>query len=214
MQDAKLLMSADDLHVAQFVTWWNDKSDWGQRKPPTRPLTCFDDNRCYSVMAGGVNRAGTELLYFNLAAPLRLAQTSGEYPPEIQRLEKARETADAWVDLTAPYWWDLPMLVALGQVDSIEVLNSRFCRRSLAAGRRRRQAAGPKVSIKAPAATPAGRRTSTFASWTAGCGFRPAPERLGRGAQSGRLQPRLRSPRRRLQLAGVVEEPSRRTGRS
>ena len=133
VQDAKLLMSADDLHVAQFVTWSGQQSEWGQRKPPARPLACFDDNRCYSVMAGGVSRAGTELLYFNLPAPLGLAQASGEYPPEIRRVEKARETADAWVDLTAPYWWDLPLLVALGQVDSIEVLNSRFCRRSLAA---------------------------------------------------------------------------------
>ena len=133
VQDAKLLMLADDLHVAQFVAWWNEKSEWGQRKPPARPLTCFDNNRCYSVMAGGVHRAGTELLYFNLPAPLRLNQTSAEYPPEIRRVEKARETVDAWVDLTAPYWWDLPMLVALGQVDSIEVLNSHFCRQSLAA---------------------------------------------------------------------------------
>ncbi len=46
-------------------------------------------------------------------------------------LLKARENPDAWVDLTTPYCWDLPMLVALGQVDSIEVLNSRFCRHSV-----------------------------------------------------------------------------------
>ena len=42
-------------------------------------------------MAGGVHRAGTELLYFNLPAPLRLNQISAEYPPEMQRVEKARE---------------------------------------------------------------------------------------------------------------------------
>ena len=27
VRDAELLMLADDLHVAQFVTWWNDKID-------------------------------------------------------------------------------------------------------------------------------------------------------------------------------------------
>ncbi len=168
-------MSADDLHVAQFVTWWNEKSDWAQRKPPARTLTCFDDNRCYDVMAGGVNRAGSELLYFNLPAPLRLAQTSGDYPPEMRRLEKARETVDAWVDL------DRALFV--GPADVGRPGPGRFdrgpqqpLRPTIAGrGRRRRQAAGSTSSIAGPAATPVGRRTSIFACWSAGCGFRPAP---------------------------------------
>jgi hypothetical protein len=153
VRDAELLMLADDLHVAQFVTWWNDKVDtpapppkkkkekgkpkeraratpWEAEKP--KPLVCFDKDRCYQALAGGFSRAGTELLYFNLTAPLRQPQGEGEYPCEMTYLLKARENPDAWIDLTTPYCWDLPMLVALGQVDSIEVLNSRFCRRSVA----------------------------------------------------------------------------------
>jgi len=136
VRDAELLMSADDLHVAQFVTWWNDKIDSPGRAEPKQPLVCFDENRCYQTKAGGFARGGTELLYFNLPAPLHQDPSgargaSAEYPSEMKYLLKARENPDTWVDLTAPYWWDLPMLVAMGQVDSIEVLNSHMCRHSL-----------------------------------------------------------------------------------
>lgn len=152
VRDAELLMSADDLHVAEFVTWWNDKVDappppakkkkeTGKNKGMARerqrevekpkPLVCFDKDRCYQALAGGFSRAGTELLYFNLTAPLRQPLGEGEYPSEMKFLLKVRENPDAWVDLTTPYCWDLPMLVALGQVDSIEVLNSRFCRHAV-----------------------------------------------------------------------------------
>jgi hypothetical protein len=131
VRDAEMLMSADDLHVAEFVTWWNDKSDWARHPAPKNPLISFDDNRCYNVMAGGSARAGTELLCFNLPAPLGQLSSSPEYPPQVKYLLKARENAETWVDLTASYWWDLPMLVALGQIDSIEMLNGHFCRRSL-----------------------------------------------------------------------------------
>jgi hypothetical protein len=82
-------------------------------------------------MAGGLSRAGTELLLLNLPAPLPQAEINAEYPPEMSYLLKAREHSDAWVDLAVPYCWDLPMLVALGQVDSIEVINDHFCRHSL-----------------------------------------------------------------------------------
>ena len=92
-----------------------------KRPPPKKPLVSFDGNRCYDAMAGGFSRAGTELLYFNLPAPLSQPQTNAGYPSVMKYLLKAREKPNVWVDLTAPYWWDLPMLVALGQVDSIEV---------------------------------------------------------------------------------------------
>ncbi len=131
VRDAELLMLADDLHIAEFVTWWNGKIEKPAKGAAKKPLVCFDKNRCYQTVAGGFSRAGTELLYFNLPAPLHQSQTSGEYPSEMKYLLKARENPDLWVDLTTPYCWDLPMLVAMGQVDSIEVINSRFCRRSL-----------------------------------------------------------------------------------
>ncbi len=126
-RDIELLMAADDLHVAEVVTWYNDKSNWGSRKPKNT-LVCFDGNRYYHLMAGGHGRDGTELLYYHLPIPLKTPAKNDLYPPTIQYLLKARETPGLAVDVTRPYWWDFPMLVAHGQVDSVQVLNSNLCR--------------------------------------------------------------------------------------
>ena len=136
-RDIELLMDADDLHVAQVVTWWNGKSDWGTKPLPKDPLVRFDGDRYYHLMAGGHARGGTTLLYFNLPAPLTLSaplkpnDADSEYPPSIKYLLEARRHAGLWVELTKPFWWDLPVLVAAGQVDSIQLAHSHLCRKTV-----------------------------------------------------------------------------------
>jgi hypothetical protein len=126
-QDIELLMLADDLHVVPLITWWNDEDDW-RGKPPKELLVRFDQDRYYHLMAGAHARAGGTLLLFNLPSPLKLGGASQEYPPSVDFLERARECPDLWVDVPEPFCWDLPMLVAHGQVDSIEVADSHVCR--------------------------------------------------------------------------------------
>jgi len=132
--EIELLMRADDLHVAQVVTWWNDENPWRDRPPPKELPVLFDEDRYYHPMAGGRARAGTALLFFNLPEPLSLAGSlatgdpRGEYPPSIRFALKAHRHEGAWVEATRPYWWDLPMLVAAGQVDSIQVAHANLCR--------------------------------------------------------------------------------------
>ncbi len=132
LPDVELLMAAEDLHVGQVVTWQNDETDWGSRPLPQDPLVHFDDNRYYHTMAGRHVRAGTTLSYFNLAAPLRLDATAGdEYPPSMSYLLQARKNLRLWVDVGTPFSWDLPMLVALGQVDSIQLAHDHLRRDSV-----------------------------------------------------------------------------------
>jgi len=127
-EDIELLMLADDLHVAPVVTWWDDQDDWHGKPPREGLLVRFDRDRFYHLMAGAHDRAGGTFLYFNLPAPLKLDAASREYPPPPVYLDRAREHAGAWVDLTRPFWWDLPMLVAHDQVDSIQILHGDLCR--------------------------------------------------------------------------------------
>ena len=126
-RDIELLMAADDLHVAEVITWRNDKSPWGGQLPK-QPLVRFDGNRYYHLLAGASARSGTELLLLNLPAPLKLPAADAEYPPVMKYLAEAREKGDLWVDASKPFWWDLPMLVAAGQIDSIEIAHSHICR--------------------------------------------------------------------------------------
>jgi hypothetical protein len=131
-RDIEALMAAEDLHVAQVVTWRNDKSEWAKQPLPKNPLVTFDANRCYQVMAGSCSRSGTELLLLNLAGPWKGADAASKYF-DLKSLSAAREDTALWIDASKPYVWDLPMLIANKQIDSIQVVNSRFCRESLVA---------------------------------------------------------------------------------
>jgi hypothetical protein len=127
VRDVELLMAADDLHVAELISWQNDKNPWANQLP-TKPWVRFDGNRYYHLLGGASARSGTELLLLNLPTPLRLPAASAEYPSVMKYLSAAREKGDLWVDASKPFWWDLPMLVAAGQIDSIETAHSHMCR--------------------------------------------------------------------------------------
>jgi hypothetical protein len=127
-KDIELLMQAEDLHVVPLVTWGNDHNAWAGSRPPKEVLLRFDENRYCHLMGARQVRPGTTLLYFNLPAPMRLGSPTAEYPPLPSYLERVRKEPDAWVDASKPFWWDVPMLVALGQIDSIQVAHGHLGR--------------------------------------------------------------------------------------
>jgi hypothetical protein len=134
VRDLELIVSADDLHVAQAITWWNNKVDVsGRNAKPKNRLVTFDGNRVYELSCGGFTRGGTELLCFHVPEPMLLPGQSDEWPSLAQQIQRARqkENSELWVDAAASYGWDLPMLVANGLIDSIEVANSHFGRATM-----------------------------------------------------------------------------------
>ncbi len=142
----ELLMLADALHVVPLVTWGNDRPKKGpglicrngpegashklNLVPFSAPVR-FDNNRYYHLMAGSFSRPGGTLLLFNLPKPLELDAADQEYPSPVKHLIAAREHTGIWIDLTGPFWWDLPMLVANDQIDSIEIAHGHLCRESV-----------------------------------------------------------------------------------
>jgi hypothetical protein len=125
LRDIELLMTADDLHVAEVITWRNDKP-LSPAPLSKNPLVRFDGNRFYQAMGTAWSLSGTDLLLLNSSTPLKLP--NGDYPPILSVLPAAREKGDLWVDAARPYGWDLPMLVAAGQIDSVEVAHGQICR--------------------------------------------------------------------------------------
>ena len=128
LKDIELLMMAEDLHVAPVITWWNDKSEWSKHPPPDEPVKLFDTNRYYDLLGGEDEREGGALLYFRLDKPLDLAGAEREYPSPMAFLAQAREQPRAWVDAEKPFWWDLPVWLACGKIDSIGLCNNHMCR--------------------------------------------------------------------------------------
>ncbi len=128
-KDIELLMQAEDLHVVELVTWPNRKNLLSTRSL-TNPLVEFDGNRYYHLAAGSDARFGGTLLFFNLEQPLDLAASKAEFPPLEDSILAAKSQSGAWVDAAKANSWDLPLWVASGKLDSIQVANSSLGRKS------------------------------------------------------------------------------------
>lgn len=148
-RDIELLMLAEDLHVVPLVAWWNDKPTAGVKPQKEQRVVRFDGNRYYSLSDGGFRWPGGSILCFNLPQPLYRSRPESEFPSPIELFEKvpgskipddktnddkihnakdAKTSDRLWVDVTRPYWWDMPMLVALGRIDSMEIAHGNICR--------------------------------------------------------------------------------------
>jgi hypothetical protein len=132
--DLPLLMLAEDLHVAPNIAWWNADRTYADDQLPDPALVRFDQNRFYHLLAGEDERGGGALLYFQLPVPLPLVDAEQrEYPPMARFLELARQwseqhQAPLHVDIEKPFWWDLPLWIALGPVDSIGLAHNHLQR--------------------------------------------------------------------------------------
>ena len=128
VSDVPLLMRAEDLHVAPVITWWNNRNLWKDRRPPRQTLVRFDGNRFYDVMAGEDEREGGALLFFGLKTPLAITGSTREYPSPMKFVAAARRHKGVWIDVEKPFWWDVPVWLASGRVDSIGLANNHMCR--------------------------------------------------------------------------------------
>ncbi|MGD9645336.1 MAG: hypothetical protein AB7U73_06460 [Pirellulales bacterium] len=127
LRDLELLMQAEDLHVAGVVDW-----QLGDKKARTTKSTAAANNghnadavplgggRFYIPLVGEDRRAGNDILYLNLARPAELS-ADGEGLSPLGLLRRARESDKTWIDVAHPFSWDLPVALALGCVDSIEL---------------------------------------------------------------------------------------------
>jgi len=122
--EIELHLRAEDLHIGPVMTWWNKTNLWKERVLPEQPLVKFDGDRFYHLMAGEDEREGGALLYFNLNKPLPIADAQREYPSPLKFVDLARQEQGVHIDVEKPFWWDMPLWVASGKVDSIGLANN------------------------------------------------------------------------------------------
>jgi hypothetical protein len=178
--DAELLMRAEDLHVAQFITWWNKQNLWSNA-PPANPLRQFEGNRFAHVMAGEDEREGGALLYFNLKQPIAITSASRHFPSSLVYAAEARQHPGVWIDMEKPFWWDFPLWVASGLCDSVGLANNHMHRAGMYNG----EAWGrPRDVEKFPAPRGNGFWTQEIYYHALNCGLRIPPSA---GSASGVL---------------------------
>jgi hypothetical protein len=128
LAEIELLMRSEDLHIAPVITWWNTQNIWATKPLPANPLIHFDQDRYYQVMGGEDERGGGALLYFNLKEPLNISQAQREFPSPMKFLAAARSQGAVWVDIEKPFWYDAPVWLASGQVDSVGIAHNHMHR--------------------------------------------------------------------------------------
>jgi hypothetical protein len=112
------LMRSSDLHIGPVITWWNNRDAWSDRPLPEPLLVNFDGHRYYRLMEGEDEREGGALLYFGMDRPIDITGAAREYPSPMTFVERARaQKADLHLDIEKPFWWDVPVWLALLGVD-------------------------------------------------------------------------------------------------
>lgn len=140
---------------------------------PKGPLVEFDANYFIHLSAGTDDRAGGKLLFFNTEQPLPpAANPKPEFPSQQESLVAARKHSGAWVDAQSASGWDLPIWIACGGLDSIQLLNSNLVRR----GTSRRDATGkPRDHLLFPGPSGDGRWNERIYYHLLNCGLRIVP---------------------------------------
>ena len=109
-----------------------------------------------------------------MAEPLPIAGSKREYPSPVKFLEMAQQHSGVHVDVEKPFWWDMPVWVATGKIDSMGLANNHQHRDGMldneAWGKPRETALFLRRK-----ATAAGRSIFTISCSIAACGFRLRP---------------------------------------
>lgn len=126
IEQAEVLMRAEDLHFGQFITWWNKRNPWTNSLPSSL-IKEFDGKRFASLLGGEDERDGGALMFFNLDRTIDITGGEEFYPSSLVYARQVKQ-AGGWIDIEKPFWWAVPMWIANGIGDSIGIANNHMYR--------------------------------------------------------------------------------------
>ena len=124
-KELPLHLQAEDLAIASVQTWWNQRNAWKGRDAP-EPLV-ETNGRFYHRLSGEDERAGGALLYHLMRAPIDITQAEREWPASVTFLEEAKRNG-AWAEIEKPFWWDTPLWLASGKIQSVGIAHNHMNR--------------------------------------------------------------------------------------
>ena len=120
------ILVAEDLNLAPVLTVWNTRNEWREQPLPDELVVNVDAEHAYHVLSLEDERGGGALMFFNLnRVPYEMADDARWWPCAVSREPLARE-AGAWVEAEKPFWWEVPIWMALADVDSLGLVSNHF----------------------------------------------------------------------------------------
>lgn len=134
--DMPLLMRAADLNVAPVLTHWNQnhakvEPPFLKEVPSRDAVTARRYPRFYHTLNQEDERIGGAILLFNLRKPILRDGVYRHWPSGMVYHRAALEQDGVHVEVEKPFWWEAPIHVALGRVDSIGIVHNHFQRQGL-----------------------------------------------------------------------------------
>ncbi len=117
-----LMMLAEDLHLANAVTWSNQKSHWQRSRPPEQLTQNVGKFRFIHLMAGRDRRRGSEVIVSLGKQPFALPKRNREFPAPFSIIRQVSRQ-EARLHLNRMDCLDLPVWIASGRLDSAGLLH-------------------------------------------------------------------------------------------
>jgi hypothetical protein len=130
-EDVPALIQAEDLNLAVVLTMWNKRDLFKGRRLPRAATEKVDDTHIYTVNNAEDERGGGAWMLHGLREKLPLAVDGRWFPAGLDFIEKAKAqryvpTGMPWFEIEKPFWWEVPVVMALEQPDSMGLLHNHF----------------------------------------------------------------------------------------
>jgi hypothetical protein len=131
--DAQKAALAEDLNFCPVITDWPHRKNyqfqtgdiWGSE---ANALIAIDDHHFVTLRNAEDERGGGAWLFLQLPSPLQdLNKSADWWPPALSFIYQAREhsasqSISPWIDVEKPFWWEVPVVMALAPANSLEIL--------------------------------------------------------------------------------------------
>ena len=128
-QQALAVAAAEDLNLVVLTN--RNKQPFFAQEWPAKELEQAAPDRWVSLRNVEDERRGGAWILSGVKERFPLGKENGWYPPGLQYVHAALEQRLPgeflpWFDIDMPIWWEAPVMVALGQPDSIDIINNQF----------------------------------------------------------------------------------------
>jgi hypothetical protein len=130
LAEAPAIAQAEDLNVTVLVD--RDKANlFGAGHWPARPVERVSQACWLTLRNPEDERRGGSWIFNGLKAPFELGPGGAWYPPGlfyIRQVRGQRQTGEVlpWFDVDMPFWWEVPVVMALEPPDSLDILHNQF----------------------------------------------------------------------------------------